>query len=264
MESTYRYLYDYLRELQAQGRYAVTFTELKNRFNSSGKAIQQSIYRLKRDHRLAQVRKEFYVIVPPQYSKRGMIPPSLFLDDLMQFLHRDYYIALFSAAALHGAGHQQPMGYQVIINKPPIRNIKNSRLNIQYFVKSQWNPDNILKIKSETGYIKVSSPALTAFDMVHYHKNIGGFNRIITILEDLLENIKTTDLIKSAADQKVPDTQRLGYLLEQLGHNKLATSIYKKIEREKMRVIPLSLAHKNREGESDQKWNVTLNNTLDI
>lgn len=264
MESTYNYIENYLSDIQAKGRYAVTLTELKNRFDSSENAIKQNIYRLKSKNQLAQVRKGFYVIVPPQYSNRSMIPSTLFIDDLMQCLNREYYIGLLSASALHGAGHQQPMQFQVMIKKPPLRSIKNKKLNINFFVKSKWQEEDITEKKTETGYIKVSSPALTAFDLVHYNKKIGGLNRIIPILEDLVESIKSTDLNKTAMAQKIPHMQRLGYLLEQLGNEKLATVLFKRIARKPLREIPISLAHKNREGVLNNKWNVIINTELDI
>lgn len=264
MEATYNYIENYLSEIQAKGRYAVTLTELKNRFDASEKAIKQNIYRLKSKNQLAQVRKEFYVIVPPQYSNRGMIPSTLFIDDLMQYLNREYYIGLLSASALHGAGHQQPMQFQVMIKKPPLRSIKNKKLNIHFFVKSKWQEADITEKKTETGYIKVSSPALTAFDLVHYNKKIGGLNRIIPILEDLVESINSNDLNKTAMAQKIPDMQRLGYLLEQLGNEKLETVLFKRIARKPLREIPISLAHKNREGALNNKWNVIINTELDF
>ncbi|NBI56461.1 type IV toxin-antitoxin system AbiEi family antitoxin, partial [Photobacterium alginatilyticum] len=35
--------------------------------------------------------------------------------------NREYYLGLYSTAALHGAGHQQPMQSQIIIKKPALR-----------------------------------------------------------------------------------------------------------------------------------------------
>lgn len=264
MESTYNYIEEYLNDIQAKGRYAVTLTELKNRFDSSEKAIKQNIYRLKNKNQLAHVRKEFYVVVPPQYSNRGMVPSTLFIDDLMKYLIRDYYIGALSAAALHGAGHQQPMQFQVMIKKPPLRSIKNKKLNIHFFVKSRWQREDITEKKTETGFIKVSSPSLTAFDLVHYNKKIGGLNRIIPILEDLVESIKPSDLNRTASHQKIPDLQRLGFLFEHMGNERLANTLFKHIQKRPLREIPISLAHKDREGELDPKWNVIINSELDI
>jgi predicted transcriptional regulator of viral defense system len=263
-KTTYNSVEDYLNRIQSKGRNTLTLVELKSNFDSSEKAILQNIYRLKSKNLLAQVRKEFYVILPPQYSNRGMIPPTLFIGDLMEFLQREYYVGLLSASALHGAGHQQPMQFQVMIKKPPLRSIKNNKLDLHFYVKSKWQGEDIVQKKTETGYIQVSSPALTAFDLVHYNKKIGGLNRIIPILEDLVESIKISELNRTARNQKVPDLQRLGYMIEQLGNEPLASTLYKRIAKKTLREIPISLAHRNREGELNPKWNVIINTELDF
>lgn len=275
--ATYNYIDDYLAEIQAKGRYSLTLGELKNQFSVSEKAILQNIYRLKRKNQLAQVRKEFYVVVPPQYSNRGMVPPTLFIADMMDFLNRNYYVGLFSAAALHGAGHQQPMGFQVMTQKPPLRNIKNQKLNISFYTKTTWEQDQIIEKKTETGYLKISSPELTAFDLVQHNKKIGGLNRIIPILEDLTDSIKPSILSKNAKTQKTPNIQRLGYLLDELGKETLSNSLLKLLG-ENTKEIPLSLAHKRlpayrtggpdgqetRTGKTNKKWNIIINTELDI
>lgn len=263
-EMTYNYIEEFLSDVQSRGRFTVTLEELRNNFNSSEKAILQNVFRLKSKNRLAQVRKEFYVIVTPQYANRGMIPSTLFIGDLMEFLKRDYYVGLLSASALHGAAHQQPMQFQVMIKKPPLRSIKNNKLNISFFVKNSWQEEDINQMKTETGYINVSSPALTAFDLIHYNKKIGGLNRVIPILEDLMENISASDLNKNAKGQKITVIQRLGFILDAMGNEQLATALYKRVEGKPLRVIPISLAHKKREGELNIKWNVILNSELDF
>ena len=263
-ETTYNSVEDYLNRIQSKGRYTLTLTELKDNFDSSEKAILQNIYRLKSKNLLAQVRKEFYVILPPQYSTRGMIPPTLFIGDLMEFLQREYYVGLLSASSLHGAGHQQPMQFQVMIKKPPLRSVKNQKLDLHFYVKSKWQTEDIVEKKTETGYTQVSSPTLTAFDLVHDNKKIGGLNRIIPILADLVESIKSYELNRTARNQKVPDLQRLGYILEQLGNDQLSSTLYKKIEGKPLREIPISLMHKSREGELNPKWNVIINTELDF
>lgn len=262
-KTTYNYIDDYLAEIQAKGRYSVTLGELKNRFSASEKAILQNIYRLKRKNQLAQVRKEFYVVVPPQYSNRGMVPPTLFIADMMDFLSRDYYVGLFSAAALHGAGHQQPMEFQVMTKKPPLRNIKNQKSKISFYTKTSWEQDQITEKKTETGYLKISSPELTAFDLVYHNKKIGGLNRIIPILEDLSETIKTSVLAKTAKTQKTPNIQRLGYILDELDNESLSNPLLRLLG-ENTKEIPLSLAHKIRTGQTNKKWNIIINTELDF
>jgi len=80
---------------------------------------------------IAQIRQGFYVIIPPEYSKQGIIPPYLYIDDLMKSLDKPYYVGLLSAAALYGAAHQQPTGYTVITQSPAPRSI--DKLKILFF-----------------------------------------------------------------------------------------------------------------------------------
>jgi len=260
---SYNYVEDYLIEVQSKGRYSVTFDEIKSKFDISEKAILQKLFRLKNKNQLAQVRKEFYVIIPPQYSKQGMLPPSLFINDMMGFLNRDYYVGLFSAAALHGAGHQQPMEFQIITQKPALRNINNLKLALSFFTKKEWEQSQINEIKTDSGYLKVSSPELTAFDLVQYHKKIGGFNRILPILEELTETMKPSFLTKTAKTQKKSSIQRLGFLLDKLGSKALSGALIG-FSDHSLKEIPLSLTHNKRTGRINEKWKIIENTKLDF
>ncbi len=261
---TYNYIEDYLTVIQSKGRYSVTLNELKAKFDTSEKAVLQNIYRLKSKNQLAQVRKEFYVIIPPRYSNRGMVPPTLFIGDMMKFLNRNYYVALLSAAALHGAGHQQPMEFQVMTKKPPLRSIKNQKLTISFFTKGKWEKDQIIEKKTETGYINVSIPELTAFDLVYHNKKTGGLNRIIPILEELTESMKPMRLARVAKSQKTPTIQRLGYLLSEMGNDILTNPLSRIVENINAQEIPLALAHKVRTGKVDEKWKIIVNTELEF
>jgi predicted transcriptional regulator of viral defense system len=255
---------DYLFEIQSQGRYSLTLDELRQNIRSSDKAILQNLHRLKSKNQIAQIRKEFYVIVPPQYSHQGTFPCILFLDDMMKYLKREYYLGLYSAAALHGAGHQQPMESQVMIHQPALRAIKNEKQIITYFTKNNWKSDWINHEKTESGYVNVSSPELTVIDLIHHHKKIGGLNRLIPILEVLTESMKVSKLSSIANESALPTIQRLGYILDQLGEDKLSEALRKTINKKKNNSAPLSLSYKNKEGRLNKKWNLILNTDIDI
>jgi predicted transcriptional regulator of viral defense system len=104
---------EFLNETRSRGRHSFGLEELKQGLQVSDKAVNQALYRAKARKKIAQVRKGFYAIISPEYAKQGMVPPTLFIDDLMKMLNRRYYVGLISAAALHGAAHQQPMEYFV-------------------------------------------------------------------------------------------------------------------------------------------------------
>lgn len=213
----YGYLEEFVNELRSNGRYAFSLEEVRSKYNQSDEAIKKALQRLKNKKEISSVRKEFYVIVPPEYRTREIIPPSLFIADLMKFLNRDYYVGLLNAAAFYGAAHQQPQDFSVITSKPSLRGINNRLLRINFYIKKDWSKDDIVQRKVETGYINVSSPELTALDLVFFFDESGGFNRITTVLEELAESMDAQKLVKAAKRfYQITTVQRLGFLLDEI------------------------------------------------
>lgn len=256
---TYNYLEEYIDSVRSKGRYAFTLEELKGEFDVTDKAILQSLYRLKSKKKIVQIRKGFYTILPAEYSNYGVIPAMMYLDDMMLSLNKKYYLGLISAAAIHGASHQQSMETFVITEKPALRDIKNQKLKINFFVKNEWNKEDIIQVKTDAGYVNVSSPELTALDLLYYVEKLG-MNRVVTILKELVEVIKPSQLAKIAKNySQIATVQRLGYLLEvEFGNEKLSQVIYTTIADKKGTNIPL-MPGKNKEGTINTKWRIINN-----
>ena len=182
---------------------------------------------------------------------------------MMSALNRKYYIALFSAAAIHGAAHQQPMETFIIVEKPALRNIDNQKVKINFSVKKSWDSEDITEVKTGAGYLKVSSPELTALDLLYYVDQ-WGMNRIITILEELTEVMKPNALYRTA--QRFPQratVQRLGYLLENvLGKTELATKLHRIISDKNGNDIPLLPGKPNMET-TEPRWGVNINTEIE-
>ncbi len=265
-KNPYNYIEDYLLTVRSKGRFTVTQNELLEKFNISPKALNQSLFRLKSKNQIAQIRKEFYAIIPPEYSRQGMLPVYLFADDLMKSLRKNYYIGLYSAAAIHGAGHQQPMESQIIVERPALREIRNDKLSIRFFTRNKWNTSDIIDKKTDAGYVKVSSPELTALDLISYSSKIGGLNRMLPILEDLAAIMKPSKLYRTAKRyNKITIVQRLGFLLNTvIGSGELSASLKKLLDDNNYKIIPLSITHKNKEGEVNTDWKVIINTDLQI
>jgi predicted transcriptional regulator of viral defense system len=253
----YNYLDKYLTEIRSQGRYAFTVEELTNRFNLSVTAIRQNLFRLKRKKEIAIIRHGFYVIIPPEYSKQGMLPPYLFIDDLMKSLNKPYYVGLLSAAALYGAAHQQPMGYTVITQNPAPRSI--NKLKIIFYSKQNFLQNGIIQRKTPAGYINVSSPELTALEFFDYGHKFG-INRITTVLQELSEEMKPAPLLKIAKQySNTAAIQRLGYILDNVvSSEKLSDALWKALNERTFFPVPLS-PQKEKKGEPDSKWKIIKN-----
>ena len=255
----YGNLEDFVTDVRSNGRYEFNLDEVKAKFQLSDNTINQALYRLKNKKSIAQIRKGFYAILSPEYSKQGMVPPALFIDDMMRALGKRYYVALLSAAALHGAAHQQPMEYFVITEKPALRAIKNKKLKINFFIKKDWQDQDIEQIKTDAGDINVSTPELTALDLLYYLESTG-LNQTFTILRELVAELKAPNLLRTA--KFYPQTaaiQRLGYLLDhELHEEKLAGVLSKVLDERSIFPVPLALNRK-KEGVVDSKWKVIKN-----
>lgn len=256
---TYNYLEEYLDSVRAKGRYSFTLEELKSKLDVTDRALLQNLYRLKAKNKIVQIRKGFYTILPAEYSRCGIIPSNMYIDDMMLSLHKDYYLGLVSAAAIHGASHQQSIETFVITQKPALRDIKNKKLKINFLVKNAWNNEDVKKIKIEAGYINVSSPELTALDLLYYIDKLE-MNRVISILKELVKVIKPSVLTKTAKNySQIAAVQRLGYLLEyELENDKLSHAVYITIAGKKGANIPL-MPGKNKKGNVNTKWRIINN-----
>lgn len=259
----YNYLEYFIKKVRSTGRYAFNLSEIKEKFELSDKALNQALYRLKVKNEIAQIRRGFYVIITPEYSKLGMLPALLFIDDLMSALNKKYYVGLFSAAALYGASHQQPMEFFVITENPAPRSVKNQKLKLNFLVKGKWADDDIQKKKTDAGYINVSSPSLTALDLLYYTNHVG-INQTVTILKELMNDIKPTELVKTAKRYpQITAIQKLGYLLErELNNPKLAEALFKVLFNKNFFQV-LLVGHKNKQGTMDEKWKVIINTKIE-
>ena len=210
---TFRFLSGYVDYIQSQGEYVFAQKTAKEQLGCSDDAIRIAANRLINKKRIIKLRYAFYLIIPLEYQTLGAPPPSWYIDALMnQYHHQPYYIGLLSAAALHGAGHQQPQVFQVITNKP-LRSITIGRSKINFIVKKNLQKIMSTKIKTQTGYMDVSTPESTAFDLVHYVAHAGYLNNIATVLAELVEKINPNKLLIAAKNEEMPIIQRTGYLL---------------------------------------------------
>lgn len=176
----------WLERLQSQGRYSFTGSEARVETGLLSRAFQSALERLVAKGRVASPRQGFHVIVPPEYRSLGCLPASWFIDDMMGHMDTPYYVGLLSAAALHGAAHQRPMELQVAVDRP-LRPVSWGRVRV-HFIESSRLPDiPTVRMRTETGYMKVSTPEATAFDLVHYYHHAGSLSNAATVLGELAE-----------------------------------------------------------------------------
>ena len=188
---------EFIDNLQAKGRYSFTKQEAKQATRDSDSVLKLSLWRLAKKRRVKLIREGFYTIVPLEYASSGVLPPDWFLADLMKFIGQPYYVGLLSAAAIHGASHQQPQEFQVVV-PVPMRAIRAGRVTVRFYTKAGLRSSSVVEVKTSTGYMRVSDPAATAIDLVAYADRVGGLDRVLTVLQELSEKITPDMLLEDA------------------------------------------------------------------
>ena len=217
----------YILDLQARGRVSFTIQEALAALSITQKSFLNAAARLQKQKLLLNPRQGFYVAVPPQYLLWGGPPPAWYIDDLMRYEQRPYYVGLLKAAEFHGASHQAVMEFQVMTDKQ-LPKIRAGRSLIVFYYRKDFGPveDAISAQKTDAGSMKLSSPELTAFDLLRYAHAVGGIDVVATVLSELSSKMNADRLARLAAISERSLVQRLGYLLEKLGSASLAEPLH--------------------------------------
>lgn len=269
MKKNIENLSEWLKNREMRGYYTFTKEDIEKQFPSLGKEYMRTcLSRLVAKAKIISPWRNFYVIMPIEYSLKGIIPPVFYMDQLMAYLGKRYYVSLLNAAAFYGASHQRAQTFSVTVELPSIRNTSRNGTSILFFTKKEIQSEFIRKHKTQSGYINVSSPELTAIDLIENEKSVGGLNRVCTVLNELVDAMNLDSLNDSFFKASpVPVFQRLGYILEHiLEREDLAESLYSEILTAglKLRRVPFKI-NKPIEGcEVEKKWKVIINQEIEI
>lgn len=257
-------LISYLEDLQSKGQYWFLRNEAIKALEISEKAFQKAAKRLTNKVKLTRLRGNFYLLIPPEYRAISALPASWFINVFLGHLNQPYYVGLLSAAALHEAAHQQPMVFQVITNKRT-RDITVGQVRIKFYYKKIIEPSFYELRKTETGTMNVSTPEMTAFDLVRYMDAAGQVNNVATVLCELTEKINPTllsNLLKNN-EVEVTSAQRLGYLLDMLHLGIDLAPLESILKQKKIVRRPLINSSNQPTIEHNRRWKILVNEKVE-
>lgn len=256
---------EYIKKLQSFEEYSFSLEEAMENSSKDATAVKREIARLSEKKDIINLRKGFYLIIPPRYATAEKLPLQLYVRKLFGYLNRKYYVGLYSAAKIHGASHQQSQRDYLIIETPKLNPIKKRSFDLQFFTTSAWPLSNIDMKKSDAGEYNISSPSLTMFDLIHHHTKIGGLNRILSSVEELTEEITEKDLLSLMSWYEHKSTlQRAGFLLEEIaGTSPLAEIVFTKLKQQHFYPVLLSPRRNQCPGSADNRWKIDVNVKLD-
>ncbi len=259
MKNTKLSLSEWVDLQQSRGTYTFTRDLAQQELGQKPQTLTKALQRLSGNGRIQQIRREFYTIIPLEYKPAGGLPADWYIDDLMQSMNTPYYVGMLSAAALHGAAHQQPQEFQVVT---PIHRkiIRVGRVRIRFFQRHAIEKASVKKMKTYTGYFTVSDPVSTALDLIRFNSRIGGLDAVMTVLSELSETITAKDVLeacRSESDRSL--TQRLGWMLDNLDQTNLTSLLSEWIHHVNPSKVRLDPWKPYKGGSLNRKWHLIVN-----
>ena len=103
------------------------------------------------------------------------------------------------------------------------RPLRLGRIRVEFYVKRAIKGTPTQDLTNAFAPLKVSTAAATILDLIRYAKRIGGIARTVETLSPMLAHLRRIELNQAlTAENEVAAIQRLGFILDTLGHEALA------------------------------------------
>lgn len=250
---------DWLDALPAKGRLVFELKEAVANAKGKESVARVALARAVKDKRIVRIGNGLYAYVAPEFRPLGAPPFEWVLRFIFEKLSRPYYLCLLSAAAFHGASHQQPMTIYVMTPRQ-MKSFQYGPHRVRYLCRKVWPSDKFLEEKSApTGKFRISNPWLTLLDLVRYPEYSGGLDNVATIIRemDFSESLPDLNAMESLAVETAV-LQRLGWLLQAFGQPSQADWV-ERILRKRKRFPVLLEPGTNRKGKTDDRFRVIVN-----
>lgn len=256
-----------ISKYEAIHKYSFSKEEIAVECDISSQALNSALRRQKAKGKVINIRKGFYLIIPPKYQLLGQLPLYLYIDNLFQWIGKPYYVSLLTAASKHGASHHAIHKDYITTCPPALRDINYDPYNIEFFTKRNWPQHGIIKMDAEAGSYFVSSVALTLLDLINCQNKIGGLNRLSEVIQELTEELGPEDLKETISSySEASDIQRLAYLVEYFGADGKCLDVLANWKRNQtsLNTVVLTPGKDRNRDSTKNRWRVNVNNEIDI
>lgn len=249
-------------DAERRGQLNVHLDEIRGNFPAMSEvATRHALMRLSRRGRVVQASKGsgHWLIVPLQHADFGAPPVEAWLDAyLSRSLKLPYYVAMLSAAELHGSSPYAVMVTQLMVPRPR-RRVALGRIVLDFHVRSNIPEVPTQWAETANGRMRVSTPEMTACDLIERQAQVGGVGRLRATFEGLQPAFSMRGMRQLIeAKLPTPTLQRLGALLSENRNSKLAELVGRHLTgRPQVRLIPLEKgAAVGTEGHTDHAFKV--------
>jgi predicted transcriptional regulator of viral defense system len=247
----------FILQLLQRGYYTFTRAEI-DQVTRGGDATAKALLRLQKQGWLFSPANGFYVIIDPQHQGSGYLPVEWFVEEWMHFAGGEYYVGLLTAAMLHGAAHHKPQVTQVVRDRRGTK-LHKGAYRVDFYYKQSIDAIMWEQRKSPAGYFRISTPEMTAYDLLRYPRACPSLDLAATILAELGERIEAerlAQLTELATDTSV--LQRLGWLLDATGWDEKTAPLAHRLQQQRRVWHPLR-TDAPRTGERNTRWHIIEN-----
>lgn len=262
MQERQRNARQYVDSLTRAGRYLFSSADAREALDVSAAGAKMALHRLSEKGVIASPARGYYVVVPPEYHALGCVPAEQFIPLLMGRLGLPYYAGLLTAAQFHGAAHQRPQAFQVFLEKAR-RPLACSRVRVAFIVRKRLRDVPLQSVNTPRGPLLISTPEATALDLVGYAHRAGGINQVATVLGELAERLDADHLATVAETAPPAWSQRLGYLLEQVGGAERTGPLKLWVQSHARRSALLMAGAPSTSGTVNMDWRIVVNATVE-
>jgi predicted transcriptional regulator of viral defense system len=246
--------------LIGEGRYWVTAEQAAELLGRDKPAVYPRLAELERAGKLFSPAKGLYVVVPAEYRSWGVVPAEWFIDPMMRHLDRTYYVAFLSAAAHHGASHQAPQTFQVVVDRS-LADRKLGRVRLHFVRKTDIANAEWEETRSHTGSYLVASPETTLVDLAWRPREGGGISNVATVMREM-EELSGERLARLATTRGRGTARRLGWLAERFRPD-IETFWLKQVARPAEGSPAVLVPGNEPRGSLDPSWGLRLNGVVE-
>jgi predicted transcriptional regulator of viral defense system len=174
--------------------------------------VYPGLQRLRRRGAMFSPARGFHVVIPAEYRSWGVLPGELFIDGMMHALGREYYLSLLTAAAMHGAAHQAPQVFQVMVDRH-VADRDVERVRLRFYANEHLREMATEERRVDTGRIRLATRETTLVDLVVHPDDAGGLSNVATVAVEI-GKIDVQLLARLAAVRSRSLARRLGWLLD--------------------------------------------------
>lgn len=250
--------------LLARGRSAVTTAEAAEILGVPKEHVRVRLNAAVHAGRLFSPSRGLWVAIPPKYRTWDAPPAVEFVDQVMTHLHREYYIGWLSAAEMHGAAHQRPQALQVAVNRA-VQDRSFGRAHLRFTQQSRVSQLPRQRHNVESGHVWVSTPDLTAVDLVDRPELGGGLSNVATVLFELTEAaaLDLENVARLAATFSASAVRRLGYLLRLVDAPIDTTKLERAVQATPLPRPVLLDPRLPHQGVTDATWDIIVNTDVE-